>query len=138
MGHVLRSDMSEMSRRPPLGRTTPRWSARVISKMAVAPALVRQVRSKMSRVSVFGSVSALLVLLLGILPDASAQEEAPEWIESPHTVGEATFNERFQQSANGIIRIARDGTDFAFYKRLGDDQSTFQPYFFMMNNWFSA
>ena len=53
-----------------------------------------------------------------------------------YTKGDLWFDAAFQASANGIIRVDKDNLDWAYYKRL-TNKATFQPYFYIFNNWFS-
>jgi hypothetical protein len=51
-------------------------------------------------------------------------------------MGSAVFDAAFQKSANGIIRIDKNGNDWLYYKRI-TDKASFRPFYYIYNNWFS-
>ena len=69
---------------------------------------------------------------------AACPEDSPTsaWIPASHMSGDAWFDETFQESENGIIRVDLNGKEWAYYRRI-TRVDVFEPYYHIFNNWFS-
>ena len=59
------------------------------------------------------------------------------WIPASHMSGDAWFDETFQESEHGIIRVDLNGKEWAYYRRITRVDG-FEPYYHIFNNWFST